>query len=189
MKRILIPSVLFRTSWNLTVRHLWLLCVPGHWLLWILPMKAGLFLIALAVVLSACSSTPSAPPSVAELQGEGYETLYLGADGRVASTRVKAAKRRESGFWRGDSMSGCALHPHRPRPTGGRLLQGRAGCWGVADFQRTRGVCDSDRQLWHHPEKSRPSVQPLRQLCRRHGQCRREKHRRRGRSAAGRNPF
>ncbi len=44
---------------------------------------------------------------MAELQGEGYETLYLGADGRVASTRVKAAKRQESGFWQGDSMSGA----------------------------------------------------------------------------------
>lgn len=69
-------------------------------------MKAGLFFIVLAVAMSACSTTPSAPPSVAELQGAGYETLYLGADGRVMSTRVQAAKKQEGGYWEGDGMSG-----------------------------------------------------------------------------------
>lgn len=70
-------------------------------------MKVSLSFFALAVALSACSSTPSRPPSVAELQSAEYETLYLGADGRVASSRTKAAKRQEQGFWQGDGMSGA----------------------------------------------------------------------------------
>jgi len=70
-------------------------------------MKAGLFLFPLAVVLAACSSTPSAPPSVAELRSAGYETLYLGPDGRVMSTRVQPAKKQSSGSWQGDGMNGA----------------------------------------------------------------------------------
>ena len=69
-------------------------------------MRVCLSCFALAVVLSACSSVPNTPPSVAELQSAGYETLYLGANGQVVSSRVKAAKRQDSGFWQGDGMSG-----------------------------------------------------------------------------------
>ena len=69
-------------------------------------MKVTLSCLALAVALSACSTTPTAPPTVAQLQSEGYETLYLGSNGQVVSSRTRAAQRQASGSWNGDGMTG-----------------------------------------------------------------------------------
>ncbi|HEY5704903.1 MAG TPA: L,D-transpeptidase family protein [Terrimicrobiaceae bacterium] len=71
----------------------------------LLVVKRICFLLS-AVVLAACSTTPTPPPQARYLT-DAYATLYLGSGGSIVTKQTQAAKPQEEGFWRGSDASGA----------------------------------------------------------------------------------